>query len=136
MAIAVISAALPGLIFAGSAAGCTCLPATPSESLERADAAIVGRLIAVEPRGPARADYRYRVLRVYRGAGEIDAGTVISVLSGRDSAGCGLPNRLQRRYGLFLAGDGSGRWASSLCGVTTPRRMWRAARGFRGNLVC
>jgi hypothetical protein len=127
VAIAVISAVLPGLIFAGSAAGCTCAPTTAAESLQRADAAIVGRLIAIEPGGKARAAYRYRVVHVYRGREEIAPGATISVLAARDSSGCGLPTGLQRHYGLFLVG-GAGRWASGRCGVLSPQRLWRAAQ--------
>lgn len=128
VAIAILSVALPGLVFAGSAAGCTCAPASPAEALRGSDAAIVGKLIAIEQKGPARAAYRYRVLRVYRGREEIEPGSTISVLSGVDSAGCALPNRLQRRYGLFLTGNSRGSWASGLCGVVSPRRLWAAAQ--------
>jgi hypothetical protein len=128
VAIAILSAALPGLVFAGSAAGCTCAPVSPAQALSSADAAIVGRLIAIEPKGPARAAYRYRVLRVYRGREEIEPGSTISVLSGVDSAGCALPNRLQRRYGLFLTGNGGGRWASGLCAVIAPPRLYQLTR--------
>ncbi len=55
-------------------------------------------------------------------------GTVLRVLSGRDSAGCALPTRAERNYGLFLLGH-RGRWASGICGVLAPRRLWQAAQG-------
>jgi hypothetical protein len=117
---------LAGLAFAGSALACSCAPAAPSESLARSDAAIVGRLIEVEPMGVAHARYRYRVLRVYRGRGTIERGAVLTVLSPRGSASCALPDRLGRRYGLFLLGEG-GHWASGLCAVISPRRLRAAA---------
>lgn len=126
-AIAVVFFTLLGLAGAGSALACSCAPAPPAESLARADAAIVGRLLSVVPRGPARAAYRYRVVRVYRGAGQVRRGSVATVLSGRGSAACGLPTGSGRNYGLFLLGE-RGRWASGLCGVVSPRRLWRAAR--------
>jgi hypothetical protein len=126
--ISVISVLLLGLLGAGEAEACSCAPTPPRHALARADAAIVGRLLTVEARGPSRAAYRYRVLRVYRGGDEIGAGSVATVLSGRDSAACALPTRIGHRYGLFLIGEG-GRWASGLCGVVSPRRMWEAARG-------
>lgn len=128
VAIASASAALLGLVFAGGALACSCAPASPAQSLAAADAAIVGRLLSVQPHGAARAEYRYRVLRVFRGAGEIEPGAAVSVISPRGSAGCALPTRLERRYGLFLLGDGAGRWASGLCGVVSPRRLSQAAR--------
>ncbi len=52
---------------AGDAVACSCAPTTPAESLAAADAAIVGRLLTVAPHGPGRAEYRYRVVRVFRG---------------------------------------------------------------------
>jgi hypothetical protein len=121
---------LQGLFFAGSALACSCAPAAPSESLAQSDAAIVGRLLAVEPRGATRAEYRYEVLRVYRGRAAIERDSILKVTSPRDSAACALPNRLGRRYGLFLLGDGGG-WASGLCGVISPRRLWSAAQKTR-----
>jgi hypothetical protein len=126
--IAAVSVVLLGLVFyAGSALACSCSPATPAESLARSDAAIVGRLLGVEPRGPDRARYRYKVLRVYRGWDEIDRGSVLTVLSARDSSACALPTRIDHDYGLFLLGDGR-RWASGLCGVISPRRLRVAAQ--------
>jgi len=119
---------LVGLYGADAAFACSCAPTPPREALARADAAIVGRLLKVEPRGTARAAYRYRVLRVYRGGEAIERGSVATVLSGRDSAACALPTRIGRRYGLLLLGE-SGRWASGLCGVLSPKRLWAAAQG-------
>ncbi|MET0559589.1 MAG: hypothetical protein ABW065_13120 [Solirubrobacterales bacterium] len=124
----VVLVLLLGLLGAGRASACSCAPTPPKEALAEADAAIVGRLLAVEPRGPARAAYRYRVVRIYRGGGTFRRGSVATVLSGRDSAACALPTRVDRNYGLFLLGGG-GRWASGLCGVISPRRLWAAARG-------
>jgi hypothetical protein len=127
VAIAAVSVVLAGLVHAGSALACSCAPADPAESLARSDAAIVGKLLGVEAGGPARASYRYRVLRVYRGAARIEPGSVLTVLSPRGSAACALPDRLGRHYGLFLL-DGGGRWASGLCGVVSPHRLWVAAK--------
>jgi hypothetical protein len=122
---------LLGLIGAGSAHACSCAPTTPAESLASSDAAIVGLLLRVESLGPARAEYRYRVVRVYQGRGEIRGGSVLTVLSGRGSAACALPTRTGRKYGLFLLGE-RGRWAGGICGVLPPRRLWAAAKGPQG----
>lgn len=97
----------------------------PADHLQSADAAIVGRLVAVVPRGPFRADYRYRVTRVYRGGDEIERGKVLAVRSARRAAACALPGRTGRMYGLFLARARNG-WASGICGVISPRRLHTA----------
>ena len=128
--IAAVSVVLLGLVFAGSAQACSCAPTAPAASLAESDAALVGELLGARPRGPGQAAYRYRVLRVYRGAKRIEPGSVLTVLSPRGSASCALPKRLGRRYGLFLLGGG-GRGASGLCGVISPRRL-RAAAGASG----
>lgn len=122
-----LSVALLGLTFAGSAQACSCLRASPSESLAASDGAIVGRLVSVVPRGRLHADYRYRVERVYRGGGEIESGQMLSVRSSSSAAACALPSRTDTRYGLFLIRGGR-TWASGMCGVISPRRLWLAAR--------
>jgi len=127
VAIAAASVALLGLVGAGSALACSCSPTPPAQSLARSDAAIAGRLIGVEPQGPSRARYRYRVLHVYRGGDQIERGSILTVLSARSSAACALPTRVGRNYGLFLLGE-RGRWASGLCGVISPRRLRAAAQ--------
>lgn len=127
LSIAAVTVALLGLVFAGNALGCSCVPTTPAQSLARSDAAIVGRLLAVEPRGGSRAEYRYDVLRVYRGRDAIDPGSVVKVLGSRGSAACGLPERVGGRFGLFLTRR-RGRWSGSLCGLVSPRRLRAAAR--------
>ncbi len=119
------------LAFSGSAQACSCAPVGPSEALRQSDAAIVGRLVKVVPRGAMEADYRYEVQRVYRGARMIDRGETVSVRSARRAAACALPHHMDHRYGLFLA-HVDGRWRSGLCGVVSPRRLWTAAqRGSR-----
>jgi len=119
---------LLGLVSTGSALACSCAPATPAEALAESDAALVGRLLSVDSRGPSRARYRYEVLRVYRGRDAIERGSTLSVLSSKSSAACGLPDRLGGRIGLFLTEE-RGRWAGGLCGVISPRRLRAAAEG-------
>jgi hypothetical protein len=114
--------------FAGSAHACSCAPTAPGEALRASDAAVVGRLVEVVPRGQFQADYRYEVQRVYRGAKEIEVDRMLSVRSARRAAACALPRRMDRRYGLFLTRF-EGRWRSGICSVVTPRRLWMAAQG-------
>jgi hypothetical protein len=117
---------LGALVFAGSARACSCARSAPGEAMRRADAAIVGRLVEVIPRSRFRADYRYRVRRVYKAGPGIRRGRTISVRSARQSAACGLPGQTGRRYGLLLAW-GEGRWTSGLCGVLKPGELDSAA---------
>lgn len=119
------------LVFAGSAAACSCAPQAPGELLRESDAAIVGRLVEVLPHGRLHADYRYEVLRVYRGRDEIERGQMLTVRSARRAAACAPPRRLDRRYGLFLVRD-RGRWFGGICSVIAPRRLWQAARDQAG----
>jgi hypothetical protein len=118
---------LGALAFAGSARACSCAPTAPRQALREADAAIVGTLVRVVPRNRLRADYRYRVRRVYRGRGAIGRGDTISVRSARRAAACALPRRLDRRYGLFLIRR-RGHWVAGICSTIAPRRLWLAAR--------
>jgi hypothetical protein len=115
------------LALAGTAQACSCAPQAPAESLRESDAAIVGRLVKVMPRGRLHADYRYEVSRVYRGRKTIERGQMLSVRSARRAAACALPRRLGHRYGLFLI-RGGGHWLSGICGVIEPRRLWLAAK--------
>jgi hypothetical protein len=125
--IAGVFVALLGLVFAGSAQACSCARATPSQSMAQADAAIVGRLISVIPRGDFSADYRYRVKRVYRGRGRIEPGQILSVRSSNRASACALPHRTGTVYGLFLMRD-ERHWTSGICGVISPRDLWTASR--------
>jgi hypothetical protein len=119
---------LAALVVAASANACSCAPQAPAESLRESDAAIVGRLVKVEPRGGLHADYRYEVRHVYRGADLVGSAKMLTVRSGRKAAACALPRRLDHVYGLFL-GRASGRWLGGICGVVEPRRLRHAAEG-------
>jgi hypothetical protein len=127
MSAALLCVALAGLALASGAVACSCAPQAPAQSLREADAALVGRLVAVRQRGRLHADYRYEVQRVYRGGGLIEAGQMLTVRSARRAAACALPRRLDHRYGLFLARD-HGHWLGGICGVVEPRRLWYAAQ--------
>jgi hypothetical protein len=113
---------LGGLAFAASAPACSCAPLKPAEALRESDAAIVGRLIEVVPQDGLRSDFRYRVLRVYKGRRSIERGGVLAVQSASDGAACGLPHGVGGRYGLFLGRKGGG-WTSGLCAVISPRKL-------------
>lgn len=128
--IAAAIVVLGALVFTGSAQACSCVRIAPAEAMKRADAAIVGKLVKVVPRGKVKAEYRYRVQRVYKRGAGIRRGKTISVRSARQSSACGLPRAPGRRYGLLLARDGS-RWTSGLCGVFRPRLLRSQRRFYR-----
>ncbi len=117
---------LATLVFAASAAACSCAPQRPAESLREADGAVVGRLVRVLPHGPLHAVYRYEVLHVYKGADSIETGKMLDVHGSRRAAACALPRRIGRSYGLFLF-QHQGRWFGGICGVVAPQRLRRAA---------
>jgi len=123
-----IAGALAVFVLSGNAAACSCAPQSPVESLGEADAAIVGRLVAVTPHGATQAIYRYEVRHAYKGVEKIEAEAMLNVRSARRSAACGLPRRLGRSYGLFLLSR-HGRWFGSICRVVSPKRMRRTAQG-------
>jgi hypothetical protein len=111
---------LGALVFTGSAQACSCAPLSRGEAMQRADAAITGRLVEVVPQSRLRAVYRYRVRRVYKSGTGIRRGRIVSVRSARSSTACGLPTRTGRRYGLLLSRQRGG-WTSGLCGLLRRR---------------
>lgn len=124
--------ALVALLGAESAFACSCaLPDANNKELRRSDAAVVGRLVAVTPRGQTEADYKYRVRLVVKGSNRgIHRGQLLTVRSAQDEAACGLPAGLGRSYGLFLD-RAAGRWSSDRCQVVSPEGM-READGSAG----
>ncbi len=105
------------------------------EDLRRADAAIVGRLIEVRPVGSQtannpRADFRYRIERVYKGKRRLRRGRVVTVRSRSDEGLCGLPAQTRKRYGLLLhLRKGRPPWRADLFDVVSPRALRAAVRG-------
>lgn len=137
-----IVAAIVGLgllAFAGSAQACSCAPMAAGRALQQADAALVGRLLQVVPRGRSQADYRYSVQRVYKAGGRLRRGGMIVVRSARAGSACGLPSGIGRRYGLLLearhvspAMGGKGglrRWRGGICGMLAPKMLQAVANG-------
>lgn len=102
--------------------------------IDSADAAVVGRLLRVRTvkstrRYEIRADFSYRIEAVYKGKRRLRRGRIVTVRSVRDTAACGLPGRVGRRYGLRLyRRKGRPRWSSGLCSLMSPRDMRLAGR--------
>lgn len=92
----------------------------PGAAIRGADAAFSGELVRVVPRNRERAVFRYRVRRVFKAGPGIRRGRMVSVLSARSSAACGLPVRTGRRYRLALARV-DGHWSAGLCSLLRSR---------------
>ncbi len=138
--IAVLALVVP-LAVAQPAAACsyglpdgTTIDESNRRDYRRADAAIVGRLIEVRPVGSpgaeaGPADFRYRVERVYKGGRRLQRARVVTVRSELGST-CGLPSRIDRRYGLLLhRRSGRPPWGASTIDAMSPRELRRRAAG-------
>src|SRR4029077_16268156 len=66
LSLAAAIVVLGALVFTTGAQPCSCARWARGEAMRQADAAIVGRLVKVVPRSRFRADYHYRVQRVYK----------------------------------------------------------------------
>jgi hypothetical protein len=118
------------LALAGDAAACSCIAGVPIDRrLEEADAAFVGRLLAV--RGTA---YEFTVDQQVKGA-VADVGDHMVVRSARDTAACGLRRSPpDEAVGVLLTRAGAG-WTSSLCAQTTPGELLNAESPERGDRI-
>jgi hypothetical protein len=127
-AVAAIALGIP-LLGAEAAMACSCVPPNETRLLRESDGAFVGRLLAVRGVGSGpKADFIYRVRRVYKRGPGLRRGRRVSVRSIRFEATCGLQSQKGELYALFLQRRNH-RWHSNLCLTTTPRRMRRAAEG-------
>ena len=128
LAVAAVALGLP-LLSADAAVACSCVPPDEPRLLRESDGAFVGRLVAVRGVGSGpKADFIYRVRRVYKRGPGLRRGRKVSVRSMRSDATCGLQSQKGELYALFLQRRND-RWHSNLCLTTTPRRMRRAAEG-------
>jgi hypothetical protein len=95
------------------------------ERLASADAAFVGRLVAVRGNGTS---YEFEVDQEVKG----DLDERVVVRSGRDPAQCGLRRSpADEAVGVLLTRAGAG-WASSLCAQTTAGELLSGGDGQRG----
>ena len=113
---------------APDALACSCANESAREKFRRADAAMVGRLVAVStpPEEFAESEFTYEVARAYKAR----FGKRLTVRAYREGAMCGLPDRIGETVALFLFRDRGG-WGSGLCLRTTPDELDRTDRWFR-----
>jgi hypothetical protein len=105
--------AVAGLAVAAapSASACSCIaPGTPRADLARSDGAFVGVYLGRRRLSQNAFSYRFTVARQVKGK----LPKTIGVVSGTDSASCGLQVRKGERVALLLHRV-AGRWHSSLC---------------------
>jgi hypothetical protein len=114
--------ALAGIVVAGDAYACTCLPVDLERDLPGADGAFVGTVLERREPPPAAIQSSaapvtlvFRVEQVYKG--EIE--NRIEVVTARESVSCGVATGVGQRTGLLLERKG-GVWRSSLCSQVEP----------------
>jgi hypothetical protein len=115
------------LVLTPVARACTCGSGDPRTTLESADAAFIGELIA-QPESRAGGstgevvDWRFRVHEAIKG----ELGDEVVVRSAISGTSCGLSASEGKTMGLFLERDG-GEWRSGLCYQVDPVALRKAA---------
>jgi hypothetical protein len=117
----VLAVAALAVVAVPTASACSCIaPAKPRADLARSDGAFVGVYLGRRRFSQNAFLYRFTVVRQVKGR----LPRKIEVVSGTDSASCGLQVQRGRRIALLLHRV-AGRWHSSLCDQ-------RSASFFRG----
>lgn len=103
------------LLAPSPALACSCVLATPSEYVERADTVFEGTLAWMSSDG-RDASYGVEVDQVFKGR----AATFEKLRSAADSAACGLGELVtERRYVFFVQGENPGQMRVGSCGGTS-----------------
>jgi hypothetical protein len=114
--LVLLAAAVVGGALAPSASACSCIaPGKPRADLARADGAIVGVYLGRSRLSANAYLYTFRVERQVKGRFPVR----LKVLSGSNSADCGLQVRRRQRIALLLHRV-ERRWHSSLCDQRAP----------------
>ena len=109
--VVLLAVAGAAVVLAPSAVACSCIaPGTPRADLARADGAIVGVYLGRRRLSATSFEYTFRVERRVKGRFPVR----LRVVSGTNSADCGLQVRRRQRVALLLHRV-KGRWHSSLC---------------------
>ena len=115
-----------GIVDVNSVAACSCVVESPHDSLARADAAFVGRLISRPDEQPGSGfdsdGFEFEVEVAVKG----DFPSTIRIRSPLSSAACGLDIAPGQRVGLFLSRAGD-HWRSGLCSQIDPDALLAAA---------
>jgi hypothetical protein len=117
-ALALAATAAIALAGAGSALACVCGDAPLEQRLERADAAVVGRVVRVDEGEVNGAPQRFLTVEVdQRVKGGVERTLVVRSPSGTD---CDVRVELDRAVGLLLTRGSGDAWIASACSVVEP----------------
>jgi hypothetical protein len=123
------------LASAADAVACSCAALPPKQRVDAADAAFVGRLVAVE-RAPARDGTAYRRYRfLVDGVVKGDLPRELAVLSPADGAACGFELERNVATGILLRRTDDGAWLGGLCGQIGVGELVEASRASDERLV-
>jgi hypothetical protein len=118
-----------GLIGAESALACSCVAITTRDALAQSDAAMNAKLAEIRPTDASNPNadlrFRYRVLRVFKGARNYERGDTLTIRVDPNNS-CSPDGREGRRYGLLLDRHRK-RLTTNVCGLRSPKALRRAA---------
>jgi hypothetical protein len=119
--LALGAAAFAGLVLAGAAYACVCASQPLEERLDRADAAIVGRVVAEEQGELKGAPQRLLTVEVDQRV----KGDVEDTLGVRSPAmtDCDLDVPRDEQVGLLLTRTPGGEWLGTACSVVDPGQL-------------
>jgi hypothetical protein len=118
LALALALAFAAALALAAPAAACVCEDAPLDERLDRADAAVVGRVVRQATGEVNGAPQRFLTVEVdQRVKGDLERTIVVRSPSGTD---CDVRVELDRAIGLLLTRGRDGAWLASTCNVVEP----------------
>ncbi len=121
--------ALAALAVSASASACSCAGRPGKEIFRSTDAAIVAKLLRVEPVGDGfTSDYVFRVGEALKKRNRFEAGQIRRIRSATEGAACGIEQPIGSVVGLYLTRERDGRLHSNLCLTTSPARIRRTAK--------
>ena len=121
------------LALASEAQACVCAAAPLDERLDDADAAIVGRVVAVRAGELKGAPQRLLTVEVDQQVkGDVDDVLVISSPSRTD---CDLEVSRNEPVGLLLTRSPAGDWLGSVCSIVDPGELVAAGGEPRGGVI-
>jgi hypothetical protein len=125
LAVVVLLAAPAVFGTATPCSACSCVPRSPKELLQRADAAFVGRVVAEQQIEPTTTVQTFAVEGVFKGALGASVNVTEPIGSGGGST-CGVAYPRDTRVAIFLyrqgdgQGDGQGdRWTTDSCSLVS-----------------
>jgi hypothetical protein len=123
--IAALAAAI-GLLPAVDAHACSCVPSTPQQQAQRADAVFTGTVQRIDSLSQMRTAYTFAVETVYKGA----VASSVVIYSNVGGGACGTDFSTRGRYTVFAVNNPQeGGLASNSCAGNTPNPIDPVAYG-------